>query len=409
VSANKLIDTGAVDGNGSVKVEGGTYQLNIVADESNTDNITISGGTFQDKDQQPLDISDYLSGDTEDVILAQDKNGNVTTGYTVTFESDGGSAVASQVVASGDTFSAPDQPTRSGYRFAGWYHGDTAWNFGTNTVVEDLTLTAHWDRIRSSTSTTTSTTNTSTNTDQTASVEGSEGGSVTADKSGTVTITPDQGYEIASVTVNGQEVEVPDDGILTDLTAEDEVEVTFQEVEDEPAPTFTDVSNETYYTDAVSWAVKKGITNGTSGTSFSPNSGCTRAQVVTFLWRAAGEPAATGSASFGDVSADAYYAAAVAWAVEQGITNGTGDDAFSPNATCTRGQIVTFLARYAQGKASTGDTGFADVTSGSYYAEAVAWAVENGVTNGTTSTTFAPDDTCTRGQVVTFLYRAVAE
>jgi hypothetical protein len=226
-------------------------------------------------------------------------------------------------------------------------------------------------------------------------------------KSGEEEVTP------IDVTINGTKVSVGAEGASYTYRASSgsNKNTTTPAETTTPAttPTFTDVPSNAYYADAVSWAVEKGITNGTSDTKFSPNAGCTRAQVVTFLWRAAGEPAASGTASFGDVASNAYYADAVAWAVEQGITNGTGNDTFSPDKTCTRAQIVTFLARYAQGKASASDTGFTDVTSGAYYADAVAWAVENGITNGTTSTTFAPNDTCTRGQVVTFLYRAVAE
>jgi hypothetical protein len=235
----------------------------------------------------------------------------------------------------------------------------------------------------------------------------------------TVTASAQDGYQVDGVTVtdkNGNAISVTDAGNGTYTFTMPDSKVTVSATVSKkpaevvtPTPAFTDVPADAYYVDAVTWAVEKGITNGMSDTAFKPNSGCTRAQVVTFLWRAAGEPAADGSASFGDVSADDYYATAVAWAVEQDITNGTSEDAFSPDATCTRGQIVTFLARYAQGKASTADTGFADVTSDSYYADAVAWAVENGITNGITATTFAPDTTCTRSQVITFLYRAAAE
>jgi hypothetical protein len=165
-----------------------------------------------------------------------------------------------------------------------------------------------------------------------------------------------------------------------------------------------------YYEDAVNWAVAKEITTGKTSTTFDPNGNCTRAQVVTFLWRAAGspEPKST-TTSFTDVNANEYYAKAVAWAVENGITNGTGDKTFSPNATCTRAQVVTFLWRYENKPVVSSTTSFTDVVAGSYYADAVNWAVANGITTGTSSTTFRPNNTCTRGMVVTFLYRDLAK
>ena len=153
------------------------------------------------------------------------------------------------------------------------------------------------------------------------------------------------------------------------------------------------------------WAAKKGITGGTGDGTFNPNGSCTRAHIVTFLWRAAGSPAPKSTVSFADVPADSYYAKAVAWAVENGITLGTGDGTFSPNATCTRAQSVTFLYR-ALGTAPTTVNGFTDVTADAFYADAVAWAVESGVTNGTSASTFSPNNGCTRAQIVTFLYRA---
>ena len=168
---------------------------------------------------------------------------------------------------------------------------------------------------------------------------------------------------------------------------------------------FTDVPVGSYYYDAVLWAVENGITKGTSDTMFSPNATCTRAQIVTFLWRAAGSPEPKSMSSFSDVSADSYYAKAVAWAVENGITTGTGDGKFSPDATCTRAQSVTFLFR-AIGKLVDSKAEFSDVLTDSYYANAVAWAVENGVTNGIGDGLFGPDNSCTRAQIVTFLFRA---
>ena len=168
---------------------------------------------------------------------------------------------------------------------------------------------------------------------------------------------------------------------------------------------FSDVSTSAYYYEAVKWAQEKGITGGIGNGLFGPNQPCTRAQIVTFLWRAAGSPEPKTMSSFADVSMDAYYAKAVAWAVENGITTGTGDGKFSPDATCTRAQSVTFLFR-AIGKLVDSKAEFSDVLTDSYYANAVAWAVENGVTNGIGDGLFGPDNSCTRAQIVTFLFRA---
>ena len=177
----------------------------------------------------------------------------------------------------------------------------------------------------------------------------------------------------------------------------------------EPTPDdsskFADVPANAYFADAVKWAVDKGITNGLSDTMFGPYESCTRAQIVTFLWRAAGSPEPKTAVSFADVPAGSYYAKAVAWAIENGITNGMTETTFAPNATCTRGQSVTFLHRALKGTAS-GSTNFTDVKSDAFYADAINWAVANNVTNGTSNTTFSPNADCTRAEIVTFLYRA---
>ncbi len=178
----------------------------------------------------------------------------------------------------------------------------------------------------------------------------------------------------------------------------------------EPTATtpFTDVTAGAYYYDAVLWAVQNGVTSGTSATTFSPDASCTRGQIVTFLWRAAGSPKpASNSNPFTDVKAGAYYYDAVLWAVEKGITSGTSATTFSPDASCTRGQTVTFLYRAAgSSKPASNSNPFTDIMAGAYYYDAVLWAVEKGITSGTSATTFAPDSTVTRGQTVTFLYRS---
>ena len=232
-----------------------------------------------------------------------------------------------------------------------------------------------------------------------------------ASKGDTVTITvkPDSGYELDTLTVkdaSGSKIKVKDkgDGKFTFTMPASKVTVSAEFAEIETLD-FTDVSTDAYYYEAVKWAAKKGITGGTGDGNFNPNGSCTRAHIVTFLWRAAGSPEPKSTVSFADVPADSYYAKAVAWAVENGITLGTGDGTFSPNATCTRAQSVTFLYR-ALGTAPTTVNGFTDVAADDFYADAVAWAVESGVTNGTTDSTFSPNNGCTRAQIVTFLYRA---
>lgn len=173
---------------------------------------------------------------------------------------------------------------------------------------------------------------------------------------------------------------------------------------------FTDVKESDYFHDAVAWALEKGITNGTTDTTFSPNKSCTRAQMVTFLWRAAGSPEPADKTNpFTDVNGDAYYFKALLWAIENGITNGTSATTFSPDATCTRGQMVAFLYRRAKTPAVSGSVSFTDVTDNDYFSDAVVWAVQGGITNGTTATTFSPYNNCTRGQMVTFLYRYLAD
>ena len=245
-----------------------------------------------------------------------------------------------------------------------------------------------------------------------------ENGTVTvsprsAEKGDTVTITakPDSGYQLDDLTVtdkNGNELKLTDKGngkyIFTMPASKVTVSATFAP-EKSAADYFADVPANSYYADAVLWAAKNGITGGIGNGLFGPNQPCTRAQIVTFLWRAAGSPEPKAMSSFADVSTDAYYAKAVAWAVENGITTGTGDGKFSPDATCTRAQSVTFLFR-AIGKLVDSKAEFSDVLTDSYYANAVAWAVENGVTNGIGDGLFGPDNSCTRAQIVTFLYRA---
>ena len=245
-----------------------------------------------------------------------------------------------------------------------------------------------------------------------------ENGSVTvspksASKGDTVTVTvkPDSGYVLETLTVtdkNGNELTLKDKGdgkyTFTMPAGKVEVKATFME-DNSMLNFFYDVPNNAYFYEAVKWAVKNGITTGVGNDLFAPEQPCTRAQIVTFLWRAAGSPEPKTASSFTDVPANAYYAKAVAWAVENGITNGMTETTFAPDATCTRGQSVTFLHRALKGTASS-SANFTDVKSDAFYADAINWAVANNVTNGTSNTTFSPNADCTRAEIVTFLYRA---
>ena len=324
---------------------------------------------------------------------------------------DGATADTTYNVASGTTITLP-APTRIGYTFNGWYDGSKFYAAGASYKVSaTATLNASWSYISSGSS----------SYDPTYSVSTpskTENGSVTvspksASKGSTVTITvkPDSGYVLETLTVtdkNGDELKLTDKGngkyTFTMPGSKVEVKATFME-DNSVLNFFYDVPNGAYFYEAVKWAVKNGITTGVGNDLFAPEQPCTRAQIVTFLWRAAGSPEPKTASSFTDVSANAYYAKAVAWAVENGITNGMTETTFAPDATCTRGQSVTFLYRALKGTASA-TSSFVDVSANAFYADAVGWAVSGKVTDGTSSTTFSPDDNCTRGQIVTFLYRA---
>ena len=252
--------------------------------------------------------------------------GGAVSTYTLTFDTNGGSAIDKITKDSGTTIDlAAYKPTRAGYTFAGWF-SDKALTKAVTSVklTANTTVYAKW-------------------------------------------------------TQNGGTAQNP----------------------------FVDVKEGAYYYDAVLWAVEQKITSGTSATTFSPDASCTRAQMVTFLWRAAGSPKVeNGKNPFTDVKADAYYYDAVLWAVEKGVTSGTSATTFSPDATVTRGQTVTFLYRNAGSPEVSGTMPFTDVEADAYYAKAVQWAVQQKITTGTSETTFSPMSDCTRGQIVTFLYRA---
>ena len=228
----------------------------------------------------------------------------------------------------------------------------------------------------------------------------------------TITVKPNDGYELDKLTVtnkDGNRLSLSDKGngkyTFTMPAGKVSVDASFAAIQ--TAISFRDVKLGDYFYDAVQWAVEKGITEGTGADTFSPGASCTRAQMVTFLWRAAGSPAPKSTTNpFKDVSANDYYYAAVLWAVENDITSGTSADTFAPNATVTRGQTVTFLYRAAGSPAVDGNAGFSDVNAKDYYNSAVAWAAENNITSGTGNGKFSPNADCTRGQIVTLLYRA---
>ena len=416
----------------SVAVSGGNISGNLQVN-ANTE-LSVSGGSFsQSVERKYLDQSlnaelKRTGGETPysyypDVAAAAAaaQPGDTVTDLKATTElkvtltmkyNDGATADITYNVASGTTITLPTPAHRSGYTFNGWYDGSKFYAAGASYKVSvTATLNASWSYISSGSS----------SYDPTYSVSTpskTENGSVTvspksASKGDTVTITvkPDSGYVLETLTVtdkNGNELTLKDKGdgkyTFTMPAGKVEVKATFME-DNSVLNFFYDVPNGAYFYEAVKWAVDKGITNGLSDTMFGPYESCTRAQIVTFLWRAAGSPEPKTVSSFTDVPANAYYAKAVAWAVENGITNGMTETTFAPDATCTRGQSVTFLYRALKGTAS-GSANFTDVKSDAFYADAINWAVANNVTNGTSNTTFSPNADCTRAEIVTFLYRA---
>lgn len=314
--------------------------------------------------------------------------------------------------------------SRSGYTFNGWTSGsnvvfDDPSAAETAFVMPDgsVTVTANWSRDGGSSSSGRD------DSDPRYAVgipDKTENGSVSVSPKNasqgdrvTVTVKPDEGYELDSLKVldkNDRELELTDkgDGRFTFIMPAGRVEVKAAFTKEVKISPFRDVHTDAYYYEAVKWAQKKGITGGIGNDLFGPYQPCTRAQIVTFLWRAAGAPVVNYAMDLTDVPSDAYYAEAVRWALSQGITTGTADGKFSSNAPCTRAQAVTFLFRASKASAD-GAPAFSDVAANAYYAEAVKWATDNGITNGTTSSTFSPGSGCTRAQIVTFLWRLYAE
>lgn len=402
---------------------------------SNPGSFTMNGGTvtnlYVEHDANYGATFKYNDGTIEHLYLSKENgngqsievtpvkgviyNGGVKEQDLVTLTmkyNDGATADSTYNVASGTTITLPT-PRRSGYTFNGWYDGSKFYAAGASyTVSATVTLNASWSYISSGSS----------SYDPTYSVSTpskTENGSVTvspksASKGDTVTVTvkPDSGYVLETLTVtdkNGNELTLKDKGdgkyTFTMPAGKVEVKATFME-DNSMLNFFYDVPNNAYFYEAVKWAVKNGITTGVGDNLFAPEQPCTRAQIVTFLWRAAGSPEPKGAASgMSDVVSGSYYEKAVAWAIENGITTGTTTTTFSPDVTCTRAQAVTFLARALKAKAASAAE-FSDVPTGSYFADAVAWAAANGVTEGIGGGLFGPDNSCTRAQIVTFLFRA---
>ena len=331
--------------------------------------------------------------------------------YTITYDLAGGTAEGNPNTYTIETGAFTlKNPTKSGYTFTGW--SGTGLDGENNMTVTihtgstgNRTYTAHWRYNGSGHSYSYYTIKATAGAG--GSIAPSGNVSVREGRDQTFTITPDKGYAVANVKIDGKSIGAVKSYTFENVSRTHTIEVIFMKANGNPQTgVFVDVATGSYYEDAVDWAVENGITKGTDDTHFSPDGICTRAQAVTFLWRTAGSPKPeTRTMPFTDVPAGSYYYDAVLWAVENGITKGTSDTTFSPNSTCTRAQIVAFLWRSEKSPAAGSRNPFADVKSSAYYADAVLWAVENDITKGTTNTTFSPNADCTRAQIVTFLWR----
>lgn len=331
--------------------------------------------------------------------------------YTITYDLAGGTAEGNPNTYTIETKAFTlKNPTKSGYTFTGW--SGTGLDGEKNMTVTIPTgstgnriYTAHWRYNGSGHSYSYYTIKATAGAGGSISPSGNV--SVREGRDRTFTITPDKGYAVSNVKIDGKSIGAVKSYTFENVRRTHTIEVIFMKANGNPQTgVFVDVATGSYYEDAVDWAVENGITKGTDDTHFSPDGICTRAQAVTFLWRAAGSPASkTSTMPFTDVPVGSYYYDAVLWAVENGITKGTSDTTFSPNMTCSRAQIVAFLWRSEKSPAAGTANPFTDVKSTAYYADAVLWAVKENITKGTTNTTFSPNADCTRAQIVTFLWR----
>lgn len=401
-----------VDATG-VTISGGSYYCPVTV--GNAEGV-ITGGSFYG----PVTVknisggtSAYISGGT---FYAELKGSYITKGCTVVTFMNGSSQYAMQVVK--DKASAPDTPVKSGYRFVGWYNGNAKWDFDT-LVTEKLTLTAKWEKIHTSAP--------SAPRYDVAVSDGAHGSVTVSPKSAskgstvTVTVTPDKGYALETLTVtdkNSSALDLTDKGggkyTFTMSSGPVTVAATFMD-DNTMLNYFVDVPAGAYYYDAVLWAAEGGIVTGTDAVHFSPDDSCTRAQLVTFLWRAAGSPVVNYAMNFTDVDSGAYYAEAVRWAASEKVVEGTTAETFAPDTAVTRAQVVTMLYRFAKAQGMDTTQGgmaireFDDFDAVPAYAlKAMDWAVNAGVLKGDNNR-LLPQDNCTRAQIVTMLYRALGE
>ena len=339
----------------------------------------------------------------------------VPTEFTITFNGNDGTPSVGSMRTTNQKLTSLPTATRSGrYSFDGWYTAASGGTKITTATVfyENTTVYAHWTYIGGGGSSgggggyTYHTIRAISGLN--GSISPSGWTSVRHGWDQTFTITPDKGYAVAKVLVDGKSVGSVKSYTFKNVTKDHTIEVVFMKANGNPQTgVFVDVPEGSYYEEAVDWAVEKGITTGTGNNYFTPDGICTRAQAVTFLWRVAGSPTPkTEAMVFEDVLDGSYYYEAVLWAVENGITVGTSATTFSPELTCSRAHIVTFLWRAANSPSVKTANPFTDVAADAYYIDAVLWAVKHKITVGTTLSTFSPDEGCTRAQIVTFLYRA---
>ena len=401
--------TGGVANSGTITGNGGVIGISSTTFSGS---VTNNGGTLTGFGK----FTGSVTNNGGEITGFCDFKEATLSGYlTVTFDPDNGAQSFTRQVPwckDGAALTEPSPaPTKDGYSFDGWGYGWDKWDFDTNKVSYTMTLTAKWTENPPAPSYDDS------EPTYTVSAPTAENGRIAVSpryaergERVTVTLTPDEGFELESLTVTdsrGNELTLTDkgDGRYTFTMPARRVEIKASFVETVEVSPFADVAIDAYCYEAVRWAVKNGITDGVGNDRFAPEQFCTRAQIVTFLWRAAGSPVVNYAMELSDVAEDVYYGEAVRWALSEGITTGAGEGSFSPDATCTRAQAVTFLARALNANAS-GKAEFGDVPTDSYFAEAVAWAAANGVTEGVGGGLFGSDKSCTRGQIVTFLYRA---
>ena len=386
--------------------DSGATSTLVTAVSGNGEPVSINGQALYTGGSATVAIPN--SGTTDIVVEIGTKTYTLTilrnggaTSYTLTFDTNGGSAIAPITQDYGTAITAPADPTKTGYTFAGWTPAIPA-----TMPAENMTIKAQW-RYNGGGSSGYSYYTIKATAGAGGSISPSGSVSVREGRDQTFTITPDKSYAVSNVKIDGKSIGAVKSYTFENVSRTHTIEVIFMKANGNPQTgVFVDVATGSYYEDAVDWAVENGITQGTDDTHFAPDGICTRAQAVAFLWRAAGSPKLkTRTMPFTDVPAGSYYYDAVLWAVENGIAKGTSDTTFSPNMTCTRAQIVAFLWRSEKSPAAGTANPFADVKYTAYYADAVLWAVKENITRGTTNTTFSPDADCTRAQIVTFLWR----